>query len=50
MSIKSIAVVYAKRPSGLLADTDRDESVNKYKRRPPWEMFKRMIRYLILVK
>lgn len=37
-------VVHSKRPIGLLTDSDRDESINKYKRRPPWESFKRMLR------
>nr|CAG4643405.1 EOG090X0ASS [Ilyocryptus agilis] len=34
-----------KRPSGLV--TDRDEGKNKYKRRSPWEAFKRMISNLV---
>ncbi|KAI9554156.1 hypothetical protein GHT06_019428 [Daphnia sinensis] len=40
-------VVHAKRPIGLLTDSDRDESINKYKRRPPWESFKRMLSNLL---
>nr|CAG4647285.1 EOG090X0ASS [Megafenestra aurita]SVE92567.1 EOG090X0ASS [Megafenestra aurita] len=36
-----------KRPIGLLTGSDRDESINKYKRRPPWETFKRMIKNLL---
>ncbi|EFX86665.1 zinc finger protein-like 1 homolog [Daphnia pulex] len=40
-------VIHAKRPIGLLADSDRDESINKYKRRPPWESFKRMLSNLL---
>nr|CAG4641927.1 EOG090X0ASS [Eurycercus lamellatus] len=42
---RSEPIVHVKRPSGLL--TDRDESINKYKRRPPWEAFKRMLRNLL---
>ena len=38
------SVLHTKRPMGLLAESDRDESINKYKRRPPWESFKRMLR------
>lgn len=38
-------VVQVKRPVGLL--TDRDESANKYKRRPPWAAFKRMLSNLL---
>lgn len=34
-----------KRSNGLLTGSDRDEGLNKYKRRPPWQAFKRMLRY-----
>ena len=37
-----------KRSNGLLTGSDRDEALNKYKRRPPWQAFKRMLRYAII--
>ena len=42
-------MIHAKRSIGLLTDSDRDESINKYKRRPPWESFKRMLRLVFLL-
>lgn len=36
-----------KRSNGLLTGSDRDEGLNKYKRRPPWQAFKRMLSNLL---